>query len=206
MTKVFIYEDNKDRSEALISLINKQSDLKLVGHSSNCANVASEMKNLAPDIVLMDLNMPKVDGFVGLKRIKEEYPEIKVLLQTIIEDSDKILECIKAGAEGYILKNDSPQKLLQAIKDVMEGGANLTPSVAIKILRSLNQNQSKKAIAETLTERETEVLELLSLGKSYKMIAADMDISFNTVNSHLKKIYEKLRVNSAGEAIRMYYN
>jgi DNA-binding NarL/FixJ family response regulator len=145
--------------------------------------------------------MPGVDGIEGLKSIKKNSPHIKVLMQTVFDDTDKVFECIRNGASGYILKKDSPQRILQAIQEVYDGGAVMNPSIALKVLDYF-QPQKKE---NPLTSRETEVLVLLSEGLSYKMVADKLFLSFNTVNTHIKHIYEKLHVSSIGEAIAFYY-
>jgi DNA-binding NarL/FixJ family response regulator len=145
--------------------------------------------------------MPNVNGIMGLKEIREHYPHIKVLMQTVFDDPNTIFECIRNGASGYVLKQDSPQRLLQAIQDVYDGGAVMNPGIALKVLEYFSPNK----IEHTLSKREKDVLELLAQGLSYKMIADKLFLSFNTVNSHVKRIYEKLHVSSLGEAIAFYY-
>ena len=205
MIRIYIFEDNLIRREDLTTLINSQSDLLFVGSRPDCRDIISEIKINLPDLVLLDLNMPFCNGIEGLKIIKSVAPHIKVVIQTIHEEAEKILECIKLGAEGYILKKESPEKILAAIHNVMNGGAMLTPSVAIEILRSISSPPDKSNIS-ILSDREKEVLSFLAEGKSYKMIADILSISYSTVNSHLKKIYEKLHVHSATEAIKVYYS
>jgi DNA-binding NarL/FixJ family response regulator len=205
MTRVIIYEDNKMRREALIELIEAQENFILVGAESDCRTMSFDLRNKRPELVLLDLNMPYCDGFEGLKIIKHDSSGTKVIIQTIHDEPDKILTCIKLGAEGYILKKEGPEKILQAIDDVLNGGANLTPSVAMEILRSISKESSSKPMY-ILSEREKEVLSCLANGNSYKMIADELNISYATVNTHLKKIYEKLKVHSATEAVRVYYS
>jgi DNA-binding NarL/FixJ family response regulator len=149
----------------------------------------------------MDINMPGADGIAGLKEIKKKYPHIKVLMQTVFDDTDKIFKCIRTGASGYILKKDPPQRILQAIQEVYDGGAVMNPGIALKVLDYFQPGK----IENPLTVRETEVLKLLADGLSYKMVADKLFLSFNTVNTHVKHIYEKLHVSSLGEAIAFYY-
>ncbi|HMS29228.1 MAG TPA: response regulator transcription factor [Saprospiraceae bacterium] len=204
MIKVIIYEDNGFRRESLVELIQSQENMLVVGAESDCRTVAEDIRGKSPELILLDLNMPYCDGFDGLKIIKCISPNTKVIVQTIHEEVDKILSCIKLGAEGYILKKEGPQKIIQSVNDVLNGGATLTPSVALEILRSISIEKSNSRNM-LLSERENEVLEALAKGQSYKMIADELKISHFTVNSHLKKIYEKLHVHSATEAIRVYY-
>jgi DNA-binding NarL/FixJ family response regulator len=199
--RVFVYDDNLARRDSLKVLIEMSPELSFCGEASNCLHVRKDMETSFPDVVLMDINMPEANGILGLKTIRENYPHIKVLMQTVFEDADKIFDCIRNGASGYVLKKDSPQRLLQAIQEVYEGGAVMNPGIALKVLEYFNP----KDVKNPLSKRETEVLELLAQGLSYKMIADKLFLSFNTVNSHVKKIYEKLHVSSLGEAIAYYY-
>lgn len=199
--KVFIYDDNNARRDSLKALMELSPELLFAGEAANCKDVLEDMDTYFPDVVLMDINMPSVDGIEGLKSIKKKFPHIKVLMQTVFDDTDKVFECIRNGASGYILKKDSPQRILQAIQEVFDGGAVMNPSIALKVLDYF-QPQKK---ANPLTSRETEVLVQLAEGLSYKMVADKLFLSFNTVNTHIKHIYEKLHVSSIGEAIAFYY-
>src|SRR5215203_1571610 len=195
--KVFIYDDNESRRDSLKALIELTPEMEFAGVAADCSVVLEDMKSFRPDVVLMDINMPNVDGMAGLKLIKKEFPEVKVLMQTVFDDSEKVFSSIRNGASGYILKKDSPQRILQAIHEVNEGGAVMNPGIAQKVLDFF---QPKK-IDSPLTERETEVLTLLAEGLSYKMVADRLGLSFHTVSTHTKNIYEKLHVASLGEAI-----
>ncbi len=199
--KVFIYDDNNARRDSLKALMELSPELLFAGEAANCKDVLEDMDTYFPDVVLMDINMPSVDGIEGLKSIKKKFPHIKVLMQTVFDDTDKVFECIRNGASGYILKKDSPQRILQAIQEVFDGGAVMNPSIALKVLDYF-QPQKKE---NPLTSRETEVLVQLAEGLSYKMVADKLFLSFNTVNTHIKHIYEKLHVSSIGEAIAFYY-
>ncbi len=199
--RVFIYDDNHARRDSLKALMELSPEMSFSGEAINCAHVKQDMESAFPDVVLMDINMPIADGIAGLKEIKSAYPHIKVLMQTVFDDTDKIFECIRNGASGYILKKDSPQRILQAIQEVYDGGAVMNPGIALKVL---DYFQPQK-INTTLSPREIEVLKLLAEGLSYKMIADRLFLSFNTVNTHVKRIYEKLHVSSLGEAIAFYY-
>jgi DNA-binding NarL/FixJ family response regulator len=132
--KVFIYDDNQARRDSLKALMELSPELQFAGEGINCMNVIADMQTYFPDVVLMDINMPEADGIGGLKVIKQQFPHIKVLMQTVFDDSDKVFECIRNGASGYILKKDSPQRILQAIQEVNEGGAVMNPSIALKVL------------------------------------------------------------------------
>lgn len=176
MIRIFIYDDSIERRESLKSLLNFNEEFKFVGEASNCVKVLKDIETYYPDIVLMDINMPEVDGLEGLKLIKTNHPEVKVLMQTAFDDSDKIFTSIKNGANGYILKNDKPLSILQAIQEVYEGGAVMNPAIAQKVLDYFKPNKTKSP----LTNKETEVLAFLSEGLSYKMVADKLGISYST--------------------------
>jgi DNA-binding NarL/FixJ family response regulator len=199
--RIFIYDDSTERRESIKALLKFNDDLLFVGEAENCKNTLAEMESYFPNVVLMDINMPEVDGLEGLKAIKTKFPQIKVLMQTAFDDSEKIFIAIKNGASGYILKNDKPQRLLQAIEEVYEGGAVMNPSIAQKVLDYFKPSK----IQNPLTPKETEVLALLAEGLSYKMVADRLAVSYTTINTHTRRIYEKLHISSLGEAIAYYY-
>ncbi len=199
--RVFIYDDSNERRDSLKALLQFNDQLQFVGEAMNCATVNKDIETYYPDVVLMDINMPEVDGIEGLKQIKLQHPEVKVLMQTAFDDSDKIFTCIANGANGYILKKDKPQRILQAIEEVHQGGAVMNPGIAQKVLDYFKP----KEVNNPLTVKETQVLILLSDGLSYKMVADKMGVSYATVNTYGKRIYEKLHISSLGEAIAYYY-
>jgi DNA-binding NarL/FixJ family response regulator len=199
---VAVFDDNKNQRNGLKLLLNSSKNMKCVGTYEDCRNVISNISSCDPQVVLMDIDMPNVNGIEGLKLIRQNFPEIKILMQTVFEDDDKIFASICAGADGYILKKTAPSKLLESILEVVDGGAPMTPSIARQVLRIFSK-QNKKAgnMHFDLSERELEILSLLVKGLSYKMIAEKCNISYTTVNTHIKHIYEKLHVHSAPEAI-----
>jgi DNA-binding NarL/FixJ family response regulator len=148
----------------------------------------------------MDINIPVKNGIDATKEIKEKFPAVQICIQTVFEDDDKVFASLCAGASGYILKNTPPVKILQAIREVAEGGAFFTPSIARKVLFNFQQQPGKPEYI-SLSEKEKEVLKHLVEGLSYKMIADKISLSFHTIHSHIKNIYEKLHVNSKGEAV-----
>jgi len=199
--KVFVYDDNESRRDSLKALIELAPEMQFAGAAADCSDVQQDIARFQPDVVLMDINMPNVDGIEGLRRIRQTFPHVKVLMQTVFDDKEKVFNSIRNGASGYILKKDPPQRILQAIHEVNEGGAVMNPGIAQKVLDFFQPKQ----IESPLSERETEVLVLLAEGLSYKMIADRLGLSFHTVNTHTKNIYEKLHVASLGEAIAYYY-
>lgn len=180
--RIFIYDDSIERRDSLKVLLTLNSEIEFVGEAMNCKNVISEMENYYPDVVLMDINMPEVDGIEGLKLIKATHPEVKVLIQTAFDDSDKIFTSIKNGASGYILKNDNPQRILQAIEEVNQGGAAMNPIIAQKVLDYF----LPKKINNPLSPKENEVLAYLAEGLSYKMVADKLGVSYATINGSHK--------------------
>lgn len=202
MIKVLVYDDNRGRQEALQLLLSESSGMEFLGAFQNCNNVVSEVRHLKPDVVLMDIDMPGVNGIEGLKLIRKNFPGVMVVMQTVFEEEERIFEAIQSGAHGYFLKKTPPHKLIEGINDVLEGGAPMTASVARKVLEMFQKKPNVKTDTNfELTERELQILSLLVKGMSYKMIADQCSISWHTVNSHFKKIYEKLHVHSATEAV-----
>lgn len=204
MVKVVVYDDNQNRRESLQALVAMSPELGWAGGFANCNEVKDDMRRTQPDLVLMDIEMPGTDGLDGVKLIKQYFPAVKIIMQTAFDDDDKIFTALQYGAEGYILKTASVTQLLQSIDEVMKGGAAMTPSIALKVMRYFNSKvSSDKAASYNLSPKESEVLKHLAEGLSYKMVADKMGISYFTVNNHVKKVYEKLQVNSLGEAVAL---
>jgi len=203
MIKVLVYDDNLGRRESLMALLQLTDNMECIATFSDCSNVLNEMKQYLPDVVLMDIEMPNVNGIEGVRIIKEKFPIIKVIMQTAFEDNDKIFAALQYGAEGYILKNASILSITQSIDEVYRGGAFMSPSVALRVMKYFNQSEKETTSDYKLTQKEKETLQHLSDGLSYKMVADKMGISYFTVNTHVKNIYEKLQVHSIGEAISM---
>ena len=201
-TRILVYDDNIGRQEALQLLIESSGDLHFAGARANCDHVEADVTELQPDVVLMDIDMPGTNGIEGLKRIRKQAPGVFIIMQTVFEDEEKIFTAIHAGAHGYFLKKTSPDKLIEGIRDVLEGGAPMTSSVARKVLHMFTQKSADSSKNPfMLTGREIEILSMLSKGMSYKMIADTCFISADTVNGHIKNIYKKLQVHSKGEAV-----
>jgi len=203
MTRVTVYDDNKPRRDSLQAFIGMSPELVFAGSFENCATILEDVTATQPDIILMDIEMPVVNGLEGVRLIKQRYPNIKIIMQTAFEDDDKVFAALQAGAEGYILKTASITQIAQSIDEVVKGGAAMTPSIALKVMRYFGQQQSVSQPDYKLSPKENEVLKHLATGLSYKMIADQMGISYFTVNNHVKKIYEKLQVHSLGEAVAL---
>lgn len=201
MIKVAVFDDNKARRELLEMLLNSTAGMECTGAFEDCRNVIKNIMQNIPDVVLMDIDMPHVNGIEGLQLIRKQFPQVKILMQTVFEDDDKIFAAICAGADGYILKKTPPAKLIDAITEVVSGGAPMTPTVARQVLQLFNNRNKKSATDFNLTDREHEILSMLVQGLSYKMIADKCNVSYSTVNSHITHIYEKLHVKSGTEAV-----
>jgi len=200
--KVTIFEDSESLRNSLFHVINEAAGFKCVGAHGDCLDLMHDIANDKPDVVLMDIQMPGISGIEAVVMLKEKYPDLKILMQTIFEDNEKIFQSILAGASGYILKNTSPARILEFIKETYEGGAPMSPTVATKVLKMMvQQSPASKQPGFNLSDREKEILFFLVEGMSYKMIADTCFISLDTVRSHIKNIYEKLHVHSKGEAV-----
>ena len=200
--RVAIFDDNTQLRESLFDLVDASGGFICVGAFPNCENVLQNVKDTKPDVILMDIEMPVVSGIDAVILIKERFPDVKILMQTIFEDDEKVFQSICNGAEGYILKNTAPGEILLSLKEIYEGGAPMTPAIATKVLRMFKNNLSaKKDESFNLSIREKEILKHLVEGLSYKMIADACFISLETVSGHMKNIYKKLQVHSKGEAV-----
>jgi DNA-binding NarL/FixJ family response regulator len=203
--KVTVFEDRRQVREAMCLLIEGTSGLELSGAWPDCQNLIGNLKRNLPDVVLMDIEMPGMNGIEAVRIIKEEFPLVVVVMQTVFEDEDKIFDAICNGASGYLLKDTPPAKLMDSIVEAYHGGSPMSPAIARKTLKLFQQfmtpvgNSSKEDYH--LTTREKEVLQCLVKGFSYKMIASECVISFDTVRTHIRNIYQKLHVASMSEAV-----
>lgn len=200
--RVALFEDNKKLRESLAQLINGTEGFFCAGAYPDANKLTPNMQSANPDVVLMDINMPGLSGIEAVKVIREKFPNVRILMQTVFDDNDKIFAAICAGASGYILKKTAPLKIMEAIQETALGGAPMTSSVAVKVLQMFRQQSGvEKNEFIDLSEREKEILGLLVKGKSYKSIASACFISIDTVSTHVRHIYEKLHVHSKSEAV-----
>lgn len=200
--KVTVFDDNKTLRQGLYQLINGSEGFQCAGAFEDCLNLLQNIEDTRPDVVLMDIQMPGISGIEAVGLIREKYPDLKILMQTIFEENEKIFQSILAGASGYILKNTSPTRILDFIKETYEGGAPMSPSIATKVLKMVAINApSPRTNIFNLSEREKEILSCLVNGMSYKLIANACFISIDTVRGHIRNIYEKLHVHSKSEAV-----
>ncbi len=207
MINVVIYDDHRNRRDGLKLLIDLEPDMVCLGDFDNCMNVVSDLSDSRPDVVLMDIDMPGMSGIEAVKLVRANYPSTLIIMQTVFDDDDKIFNSIRAGANGYFLKKTDPEKLIEGIHEVVQGGAPMTASVARRILNFFNEQTAIKTTDMfNLSSKEIEVLTLLVKGYSQKMIAGELNISRFTVNNHLANIYEKLHVHNATEAVATALN
>jgi DNA-binding NarL/FixJ family response regulator len=199
---ISVFEDNNSLRQSLVQLFSSETDFILRGAYPDCVSVATHVAEVLPDVILMDIDMPGRSGIEGLKLALEVAPETIVVMFTVFDDDQNVFEALKNGARGYILKKTSNEKLIAALKDIYEGGAFMSPAIAKKVLATLQPVRKTPLVTFPLTPREAGILKLLVDGYSYKMIAAAEGISIDTVRSHIKKIYEKLHVNSNVEAVK----
>ncbi len=197
MTRITIIEDDKDIRESLAILINGATDFICVSTYYNCESAIKKLEVDTPNVILMDINLPGMTGIEGTRRIKEKRPETEVIMLTVSDNNSDVFDSLCAGACGYLKKNTPPSKLLEAIKEAVNGGAPMSMEVARLVVGSFKTERS----SSDLTSREREVLKQLCNGSSYKKISSDLFIDLNTVKFHIRNIYRKLEVNSKGEAI-----
>lgn len=195
---ILIFEDNIPLRQSLKVLLEGMENYWVAGDYSNCKNVKEITQSLEPDIVIMDIDMPEADGIEGLKVIKETRPDTEIIMHTVFDDDQRLFDCLCYGASGYILKNTSFTRLIDAIETVQQGGSPLSPSIARKVLNSF---QKKKENNYNLSTRELEILSYMVQGYSYKMIADACFISLDTVRGHVRNIYTKLHVNCGTAAV-----
>jgi DNA-binding NarL/FixJ family response regulator len=201
MIKVGIVEDNAALKLSLEQLFNKTQGMQCVASLNNLMNVLSEFKRAKPDVVLMDIGLPGINGIEGVRTVKSNFETIQVLMFTVFEDDEKIFDAIRAGASGYLLKKTPPEEIVQAVRELHEGGAPMSPSIARKVIHVF-QSQPPPAITDyQLTGREKEILYSLVDGLSYKKIAEKYFISISTIRTHISNIYQKLHVNSKSQAV-----
>jgi DNA-binding NarL/FixJ family response regulator len=208
--RIAIFDDNKNIRESISLLLNTVQDYEVVGLFSHGMDCVEDVRVCKPDVVLMDIEMPGITGIQAVRALKKEMPHIQILMQTVFEDDDRVFDSICSGASGYILKIHLNTKLIDAIRELQYGGSPMSPSIARKVLNKLQQIpqhiKSEEAPDYNLTPREKEVLICVVEGLSYKMIADKLSISYETVRSHIKKIYEKLHVASLTEAVAKAIN
>jgi DNA-binding NarL/FixJ family response regulator len=203
---VSIVEDSRGTRESLSELLKRSPGLRCVGAYPNGEAALRELPDQTPDVVLMDINLPGMSGIECVARLKEKAPKTQVLMLTTYEEGDLIFESLRAGANGYLLKNMPPSELVTAVEQVHAGGSPMSMHIARKVVSHFQQIKQPSSEMEKLTKRELEILALLAKGFLYKEIADQLGISLSTVRAHLHTVYEKLHVQSRTEAVVKYLN
>ncbi|MBS1557949.1 MAG: response regulator transcription factor [Bacteroidetes bacterium] len=199
-TSVLIFEDNNLLRESLCSMFSMNAQYTAAGAFGHVLNILDHMKKLKPDIVLMDIDMPGMNGIEAVRKIRQAGYTTPILMLTVFDDNRHVFDAICAGASGYLLKKHLPTKLFLAIEELQSGGAPMSPSIASMVIQSMYKKPNLPNPYK-LTPRETDILTSLSKGNSYKLVATELAISIDTVRTHIKSVYEKLQVHSQAEAV-----
>jgi DNA-binding NarL/FixJ family response regulator len=204
--RLLLYEDNQQLRESVGALIKLSSEFLLADSFGEVTQVEQQVKTIQPDVILMDIDLPGMNGIEAVKKIRSFNREAHIIMLTVFDDNQHVLDAICAGASGYLLKKYLPEKLVEAIHEVMHGGAPMSPGIARQVIARLQSLPVGQVNPYQLTAREKEILSSLSKGNSYKMIAAFFEISIDTVRTHIKHIYDKLQVRSQTEAVSKAIN
>ena len=199
--RVVFIEDERDLREGLRSLINLTPNFKCIGDYRSMEEALRQIYLLKPDLVLTDIGLPLMNGIDGTKILREKFPELPIIVLTVHDENDKIFQALCAGANGYLLKNTPPNSIIDAINDVMNGGAPMSPDVARRVVNLFRKFAPPKKSEIYLTEQERKILKMLTEGHHYKTAAHELGISTSTVSFHINNIYEKLQVHSKTEAV-----
>ncbi len=202
--KVSLIEDERPFRESLVELIQCSPELSFVGAYANAESGLKSIPSQPPDVLIIDLNLPRLSGIECSRRLKAQLPDLKILVLTKYEDADRIFQALEAGANGYLLKRRAPSELRQAICDAYEGGAPMSSEVAARVVAYFHQRGRQNPEMNELSPREYEILSGLARGFLYKEIAQKLGISYQTVNGHIKRVYEKLHVHSRTAAVAKY--
>jgi DNA-binding NarL/FixJ family response regulator len=200
--KVSIVDDAEGIRANLATLIEGAPNLELIGDYSNAETALEEIPKRTPDVVLMDINLPRMNGVECVRRLKAQLPKLQILMLTVYDDSDSLFDSLRAGASGYLLKRTATKHLIEAIHDVHEGGSPMSPQMARRVVTLFNQ-KPKDEVTQ-LTPGEKEFLSQLAMGYTYKEIASRMNIAMDTVRTYVRKVYDKLHVHSRTEAVVKY--
>ncbi len=201
MIRILLFEDNEDFIDGMKELLLDADDIELCGVYRNCKDAVRHIQYYAPDIVVMDIDMPVQNGLEGLRMIRLAGLEVIVVMLTVFDDNERVFQAVCNGASGYLLKTTSPERIIESIREAHAGGAPMTPSIAKQVLKLFSTPFQKSEELQKLTAREHDVLSFLVRGYSYKMAAGEMNIGIETLRYHIKNIYTKLHVNSKSEAV-----
>jgi NarL family two-component system response regulator LiaR len=198
--RILVADDHPIVRKGLHTLISSEPDLEWVGEAADGVEAVEQALALRPDVILMDIMMPRLDGVEAIKQIKANYPQAGILIITSFAEDDKIFQAIKAGALGYLLKDSAPQELLQAIYDVYQDKPSLHPTIALKLMQEIQQPSTQSLTTEPLTEREVEILKLIAQGLSNQEIAARLVVSERTIGNHVGNILNTLHLANRTQA------
>ncbi len=199
--KVAIVEDRREIREGLTMLISGTDGFLCTGNYRSVEEALDKINHQLPDLVLMDIGLPGMSGIEGLRILKERYPDMLLLMLSVYDDDERIFDAMCAGASGYLLKKTPPVRLLESIKEVIEGGAPMSPEVARRVIALFREIRPPERADYELTGHETRLLKLLVEGHNYKTAASELNVSVHTVSFHLRSIYDKLQVHSKSEAV-----
>lgn len=203
--KVSIVEDDPQIRHALEAMLQSFEDIVYASSHASAESFMNEFSRFMPDVVIMDIGLPGINGIACVQQMKAAYPHTQFMMCTVFEEDEKIFDALCAGATGYLVKNSTPHKFYEAIHDIYNGGSPMSASIARKVVSSFRQrSQPAKELAQ-LSQREQEILHLLAKGLRYKEIAAQLFISQETVRTHIRNIYEKLQVESRTEALNKVF-
>ena len=204
--KIALVEDNPNLAKSISKQIGLFENVTLLFVATNGSDLLRKIPSAVPDLILMDINMPEMDGIEATRRVKFHFPNVKIIMLTVFDEEEKIFQAILAGATGYLLKDEKPGRILEALEEAMEGGAPMSPSIANRVLQILRY---RKNTAETeykdfnLSKRELEILDQIATGKGYQYIADRLFISPKTVRKHIENIYLKLNVHNKLDAVKI---
>jgi len=201
---VSIVEDNDQLRGTLARVLNRSDGYQCVSHYPNAEEALKDLPKARPDVVLMDINLPGINGVECVRQLKQVLPQTQVIMLTVYEDTENIFNALAAGAAGYLLKRTKTPELLQAIREVRHGGSPMTTHIARKVTQSFQRAGPSPQATENLSQREQEVLDCLSRGFLYKEIAEKLGISYETVHTYIRRIYEKLQVRTRTEAVAKF--
>jgi len=201
---VSIVEDNDKLRETLARVLDRADGFRCVSQYASAEDALKDLPQVKPDVVLMDINLPGMNGVECVRQLKKLLPGIQVMMLTVYEDTENIFNALAAGANGYLLKRTPGRELLEAIQAVHRGGSPMTMHIARKVVQSFQRSAAAEAATENLSEREQQVLDLLSRGLMYKEIADKLNIRYETVHTYIRRIYEKLQVRTRTEAVAKF--
>jgi len=203
---VCIVDDSLEVRESIAEYINRTTDFECVGAFETGEEALEEVPKLNPNVVLMDINLPGMSGSQCVRKLKDKMPQLQAMMLTVYENSERIFEALSSGASGYLLKSTQPEELLEAIKDMKNGGSPMSSHIARKVVQAFHPAAHSKPLIEQLSPREQQVLQLLSEGFPYKQIAAKLELSISSIRTYIRSMYNKLHVNSRTEAVVKFLN